>query len=75
MYIHKYQECTSLIQAVGKANLEIVKELLQHGADVNVKDNSGQLHIYYNHIIRHLPFKDKNPYKIFNSLCTCIFNT
>ena len=34
------------MQAVEAGNLETVKELLQHGADVNVKDNSGWLHIF-----------------------------
>ena len=45
-YIYKYLGSTSLIEAVGAGNVEIVKELLQHGADVNVKDNSGWLHIF-----------------------------
>ena len=42
------------MQAVGECKLEIVKELLKHGADVNVKDNSGQLLIYHNHVLKHL---------------------
>ena len=46
IFIYKYLGSTSLIEAVGAGNVEIVKELLKHGADVNVKDNLGLLYIF-----------------------------
>ncbi len=38
---------TSLIKAVVDGSVEVVKLLLQQGADPNVKDNSGLLHIFW----------------------------
>ena len=35
---------TSLMKAAAYGNTETVKILLEHGADINTKDNDGKLH-------------------------------
>lgn len=42
-------DCTPLMEAASAGHVDIVKLLINHGADVNAQSSSGELLVYFNH--------------------------